>query len=279
MPKVIERLKGEKMAEFSYQDLEKFSSNGNQQVGFFGLKNDKDEAIVRFAFDGVEGLQFATVHNVTVNGKYRKASCLRTDLRIDPIEKCPLCVAGIPLQRRVFIKLIQYNLDERDANGKPTYSAKVWERSANSAKTFASMVNNYGPLSDMVFKIVRNGVAGDTKTTYDILPCMPNVYNPELYVKDFSAFDNYSVIGTVVIKEDANGLSQILNGTWQPKSNRDNGQQTTTYSVPNNSSYSTASTDQVIQTVSYANNSQPTTNNWGQVADDVAMRPKRTYNY
>ena len=262
------------MAEFNYQDLEKLNGDFHQQVEFFSLKNDKDEAIVRFAFDSLDELQFVAVHNVVVNGKYRKASCLRTNLKTDPVEKCPLCASGNPLQKRVFVKLIQYNLDERDENGRPTYTAKVWERSANFKNTLLSYINNYAPLSDAIFKIVRNGVAGDTKTTYDILPCMPAVYNPELYVKDFSAFDNYNVIGTIVIDEDANGLTQILNGTWQPKQ-RSN--QETVQTVSGGNSWSIANTNMPQSTVTQV------TPNWSYTPTQTTVaeptKPKRTYNY
>ena len=206
------------MAKFNYQDFQQ-NDQGNfgqrPQVGFFGLKNNKDEAIVRFAFDTPDELEFVTVHNVSVNGRYRKANCIR-ELN-ESVDKCPLCQAGVPLQQRVFLKLIQYDLDNRDANGKPAYAPKVWERSAGFARVLGNLVNNYGNLSDNVFKIVRNGGAGDMKTTYDIMVCMPQVYNPEMYVKDFSAFDNYSVIGTIVIDEDYDGLVKIQNGTWEPK--------------------------------------------------------------
>lgn len=264
------------MAEFNYQDLEKLNGDFHQQVEFFSLKNDKDEAIVRFAFDSLDELQFVAVHNVVVNGKYRKASCLRTNLKTDPVEKCPLCASGNPLQKRVFVKLIQYNLDERDENGRPTYTAKVWERSANFKNTLLSYINNYAPLSDAIFKIVRNGVAGDTKTTYDILPCMPAVYNPELYAKDFSAFDNYNVIGTIVIDEDANGLTQILNGTWQPKQ-RSNQETVQTVSVSGGNHWSAASTNMPQSTVTQV------TPNWSYTPTQTTVaeptKPKRTYNY
>lgn len=259
------------MAKFSYQDLDSMDSSlQRQQVGFFGLKNNKDEAIVRFAFDSLGELEYATVHNVSVNGKYRKANCLREDLE-EPTDRCPLCKAGIPLQQRVFVKLIQYDLENKDADGKPTYSAKVWERPAKQfSKTLQSYMNNYGSLSDYVFKIVRNGAAGDTKTTYDIMPCMPQLYPTELYTKDFSAFDNYTVFGTIIINEDANGLVNILNGTWQPKSNRSSNQAQTVQSITPNLATSSA-----VQSVIATTTTVPST----FTTEQSAVRPKRTYTY
>lgn len=254
------------MAEFSFEELDKmYQPSSKQSVEFFSLKNDGDEAIVRFAFDNLSELQYATVHNVTVGGRYRKASCTRKSLS-EPVESCPLCAAGNPLQQRMFVKLIQYNLDERDVNGRPSYVAKIWERSVNFRKILGSFINNYGPLSDMVFKIVRRGASGDTKTTYDILPCMPQVYNPELYVKDFSAFDDYSVFGTVVIDEDYVGLTQILNGTWQPK------RAATTNTV------SAATTTVGNVTATIQTDTLPTWQ-YTPTQTEVVTKPKRTYNY
>lgn len=266
--KVIKGRKEKGMAKFSYQDLDSMeSSSQRQQVGFFGLKNHRDEAIVRFAFNSLDELEFVTVHNVSVNGKYRKANCIR-ELN-EPVEKCPLCQANISLQQRVFVKLIQYDLETKDANGRPTYSAKVWERSANFAKTLQTFINEYGTLSDYVFKIVRNGNAGDMKTTYEVLLCSPQLYPSELYTKDFSAFDNYTVVGTIVIDEDANGLRSVLNGTWQPKSNQPSNQQVSVNASP------------VVTPVVTNMGSVPNVNNMTNVTytDPSAVRPKRTYTY
>lgn len=249
------------MAKFNYQEFQQVEQANNtaNQVGFFGLKNNRDEAIVRFAFNTLDELEFVTVHNVSINGKYRKANCIRESLS-DPVDKCPLCKAGVPLQQRVFLKMIQYDLDNRDATGKPSYSAKVWERSANFAKTLQNYINQYGNLSDYVFKIVRNGNAGDMKTTYEIMLCAPALYPSEMYVKDFSAFDNYTVVGTIVIDETEGGLVEILNGTWQPKS-----AQTQTVEQP------------VLQQTAYTPTTQSTTTFTGQ--QTVDNRPKRTYSY
>ena len=85
------------MAKFNYQEFQQVEqlSNTMNQVSFFGLKNNRDEAIVRFAFDNLDQLEFVTVHNVSVNGKYRKANCIRESLS-DPVDNCPLCKAGVP---------------------------------------------------------------------------------------------------------------------------------------------------------------------------------------
>lgn len=260
------------MAKFNYQEFQQVEqlSNTMNQVSFFGLKNNRDEAIVRFAFDNLDQLEFVTVHNVSVNGKYRKANCIRESLS-DPVDNCPLCKAGVPLQQRVFLKMIQYNMDDRDQNGRPSYSAKVWERSANFAKTLQTYINEYGNLSDYVFKIVRNGNAGDMKTTYDIMPCMPQLYPTELYAKDFSAFENYSVVGTIVIDEDFAGLQQIQNGTWKPNS------QAQTVGDPKLVT--------PVATPTWTPNTQghqTSTLNNGQQTQTVMIsqeRPKRTYSY
>ena len=52
------------MAKFNYQEFQQVEqlSNTMNQVSFFGLKNNRDEAIVRFAFDNLDQLEFVTVH-------------------------------------------------------------------------------------------------------------------------------------------------------------------------------------------------------------------------
>lgn len=186
------------MARFDYssylkkEGTQKSFESKDFKVGFFSLKEDGDEAVVRFAQDSTEQFHLVTVHSVEVDGKFRRVSCLRTGR--EPLSKCPLCEskdANISrVHDKMYVKLIQYTTD---ASGHVVAQAKVWERPAYFSKTLESYFREYGPLSESVFKIKRHGKKGDTKTTYDILYANPVIYKSEIYVKDFSAFDDFAI--------------------------------------------------------------------------------------
>lgn len=188
------------MANIDYSQI-KIGSNNENSIGFFGLKNDQDEAIVRIMHDSVESFDIVTTHPIQINGKYRRLNCIR-DPR-EPIENCPVCAAGDKIQQRIYIHLINYTRDD-DGNivGKPC----VWERSVSYARTLAGLINDYGPLSDCIFKIRREGASGDLKTTYAITYCRPEVYNPNVYVKPENAFDGYRAVGNVVFDKNFDEL-------------------------------------------------------------------------
>ena len=182
-----------KKPETTYQQSDK------PYVGYFTLKNDKDTAIVRIMHDSPEDFDMVTGHRVTINDKLRLVSCLRRDG--EEVTKCPLCEAGKKTEDKIYIHLIEYT---KDANGQIVATPKVWERSAYYANTLINNINNYGPLSDCIFKITRNGAAGSKKTTYDLMYANPNVYTNEMYPKKAELFEGYKALGTVVwnLKED-----------------------------------------------------------------------------
>ena len=82
------------MAQLNFNNIQ-LSDNNNTQlsnVSFFSLKNDNDEAIVRFAHDSVDSFELLTTHDISYNGKFRKINCIRTPK--EPLENCPLCASG-----------------------------------------------------------------------------------------------------------------------------------------------------------------------------------------
>lgn len=180
------------MARFDYSSYLKKEETkktvGDYKVSYFGLKDDGDEATVRFVYNSTEEFHLATIHSVDVEGKQRRVSCLRTGT--EPLSKCPLCDSGNRVYDKMYVKLIQYTTE---SNGQVSHQARVWERPAYFSKTLESLFKEYGTLSDIIFKIKRHGKKGDTKTTYDILYANPAIYKPELYVKDFSDFDNFEI--------------------------------------------------------------------------------------
>ena len=135
-----------------------YSDSGDFSVGFFSLKNDGEEAIVRIMCDSMADLEIMTVHPITVGASAfpnRQVNCLR-DPR-EPLEMCPLCAAGEKVKQKVFIRMLQYDPVTREA--KPV----VWDRVASIfAPKIKSFLDNYGPLSHIMCKIIRHGTGKST---------------------------------------------------------------------------------------------------------------------
>ena len=194
------------MGQIAYGQVPQYSqSQGGNGVGFFFLRDDGDEAIVRIMHDSPATFEIVAVHPYQVNGKFRNINCIRDPQ--EEIEKCPLCEAGVRLSYRFFLHLIEYT---KDAQGNIIATPKVWERGVAYADTIKDYCAEYAPLSNYIFKIKRNGKKGSQDTTYNIMPANPNVYRPDLYPKDDSLFEGYSVIGTAVYNTDYNGLQKLL---------------------------------------------------------------------
>ncbi len=184
--------------------------NGND-VGFFTLKNDNDEAVVRFMCDSTDDFEILTVHDVQIGQRYRKVNCIR-DPR-EPLDNCPLCKSGTRISNRFFIKLIQYNRVTDPNTGVQSIvpQAMIWERSTAYAKTLKSYLDNYGPLSDIICKIIRHGKAGDMQTTYEIVPNLSKtVFPDEAYVKDPTLFGTFEAFGTIVMDRTYEEMAQFL---------------------------------------------------------------------
>ena len=202
------------------------SNNAGNDINFFTLRNDNDEAIVRFMCDSVDDFEILTVHDIQIGGKYRKINCIR-DFH-DPVENCPLCASGTKINQRFFIKMIQYD-KTTDATGNViiTPKAVVWERSTAYAKTLKSYLDNYGPLSDIICKVIRHGKAGDMQTTYEIVPNLnKNIYRDDIYVKDVNIFGNFNAFGTIVMDRTYDEIMQFqMTGQFPVREKKQNNTQ------------------------------------------------------
>ena len=98
------------MAQINFNNIQTSENGTSNGVGFFQLKNDGDEAIVKFAHDTVDSFELLTTHDVSVNGKFKKVNCVRSPH--EPLENCPLCAKGQRVSQRIFIHLVQYVQDE-----------------------------------------------------------------------------------------------------------------------------------------------------------------------
>ncbi len=202
------------MAKISYDNLDAVeavisTNNSGSDIGFFTLKNDNDEAVVRFMYDSVDDFEILTVHDVQLGQRFRKVNCIR-DPR-EPIDNCPLCKSGFKISNRFFIKLIQYNKVVENGVTRIVPQAVIWERHTSYAKTLKSYIENYGPLSDVICKIIRHGKSGDMQTTYEIVPNLSKtVYPDEIYVKDTTLFGTYTASGTIVMNKSMEEMNHFL---------------------------------------------------------------------
>ena len=207
------------MAQISYEEV-KSNDNSDFTVGFFSLKKDGDEAIVRILCDSLADLDIMTVHPVTIGQSAfanREVSCLRTPH--DPLDKCPFCSSGEKVKQRVYIKMLQYDPQTRKA------SAVVWNRPAGQyVPKLKSYIENYGPLSQIMCKIIRHGSGLDT--TYDIIPNLnPQMYNLNDYKLDVSDFEDFKVLGRMVLDKNADEMLEYMRTGQFPQKKNDNNAQ------------------------------------------------------
>lgn len=190
------------MSTFSYNDYAKATqaaaNKGNSpKVGWFKLANDGDEALVRFNISSVEDLKFATIHQLGASTKWMKVSCLNDFGSTE--QKCPLCqrvAAGDTsigkAANRVYIEMLVSYKDKTTGQWS-TPIPVVWDKPAGFAREIATKLQNFGDLKQNLFKITRNGKAGDLKTTYPMDYAVPAIFKPEMIPADFSAFENFKV--------------------------------------------------------------------------------------
>lgn len=205
------------MAKVTFEEATEMQhANNSNYVASFALKNDGDEALVRFMHDDVSSFDIVTTHNVTINGKFRSVNCLRGPR--DPMENCPLCASGANTQNVMFIHLIEYQTDER---GQIVPVPKVWSRGLSYATRIKSLINEYGPLSQCLFKIHRNGAAGSRDTSYDILFAPDRIYPSQNYPIPEGAFKDYSATGTIVLDKSFEDLTVFVNTGRMPEATQE----------------------------------------------------------
>ena len=196
------------MAQVSFDVAATMQDNNtqfNSNVEFFTLANDGDEAIVRFLHDSTASFNIMTVHTVQVGGKWRKVNCIREPQ--EPTDVCPLCASGNNISNRFFIHMLVYS---KDASGNIVAKPAVWERGFNYATKLKNLIDEYGPLSNEIFKVKRCGAKGSMDTTYEILYCSPKVYNSEMYPLVENSFGTWTELGTIVMNKDAMAMNTFL---------------------------------------------------------------------
>jgi hypothetical protein len=191
------------MSQFNYSDYQNVvnraqsaPANNAVKVGFFKLKNDKDEALVRLNVTTLDELQFATVHQLGAAQKWMKISCL------NPVgnyaDSCPLCkkVADGDTSigkaaKKVYVQMLVSYKDATTGQFSEAIPV-IWERPAGFSREIANLLRDYGDLKAHVFKVTRNGASGSMQTTYSIA-YIPLFDKPETVPTDFSAFANFKI--------------------------------------------------------------------------------------
>ena len=265
------------MSQLSFEQVMKDYDNSNNttnNISFFSLKNDGDEAIVRFMHSDVKDFDMHSTHPVKISDKYTGyASCLRSSLK-DPIENCPLCKNKIALNNNIFIHLIQYMQDKEIGN--IVAQPKIWVRGITYARTLASLLNEYGPLSDSIFKIRRSGAAGSRETTYDIMYCRPDIYTSDRYIKNETFFKDYTVLNNVVKNYSYSDLNYyLLNGRLPQKKVEEKTDNIPSNPAPNNISNNTVTSNQFTQRGFQAystDQNAPINNNFGEMFNNGIRR-------
>jgi hypothetical protein len=208
------------MANFTYEQYQNVVSkaqsgaaNTGIKVGFFKLKNDQDEALIRINVNSMEDLQFATVHQLGAAQRWMKVGCL------NPVgsysDNCPLCSAVAAgntsigkASKKVYVQMLASYKDA--ATGQFSAAVPViWERPAGFATEIAGKLRDYGPLTERVFKITRNGAANSMQTTYAI-SYIPVYDKPEAVPADFSAFNNFNIAKHSFWEKSAEDMNTFL---------------------------------------------------------------------
>lgn len=186
------------MGKYNYESLknakqeQETTKKEYQRIGYFNLWDEKPSAIVRFDVGSSDDLELVDVHNEKItkdDGKwsYRWVACLRNN--DEPFKNCPLCTKNVKTRRTVvFVRMLEYRIGE---DGKVSAVPVTWARASTFADELVSLINDYGDLRELLFKVTRNRT--NNKTTYSVrLQPEMGIYTEAAgYVKDFSAFDNF----------------------------------------------------------------------------------------
>lgn len=248
------------MARISAQQAETFPDNAGGKFSFLGLQNDKDKALVRFAYKSVNDVPTYSVHDVYLDGKYKHIGCLRTD-GSQPESLCPLCASGNTAKRVVY-----FNLRNEESG-----EVQLWSRSYNYFhNTMLPYLMNYeGELHNIPFIIQRSGERGSTSTTYAFIaqPANPmplEDFPEEIDVEEVNIVKNYTFdelqtyVNTGVLpNSNKNQQAAPVNQGIQPRG-MDMGQpaRVENYNTPNQGYY-----QQPVQPAMPANNTRRTMNN------------------
>lgn len=129
-----------------------------ENLEFFDLKTEGDNAVVRLLHKGVETIESTNLHWVTdKSGKKKCVKCVSNG--------CPLCEKGEPITSRVYIHLFDYT-DNKE---------KIWSRTDKILPQFKQIHDDWGDLSECVVRIKRDK---QEFPTYTVSTLNANMYAP-----------------------------------------------------------------------------------------------------
>ena len=143
------------MARFKADQADNYGGQGGG--GFFQLRDDGDQAQVRFMYESIDDVEGLSVHEIKDNeGKKHYVNCLRE--YNEPRDMCPFCADNRPVYAKLFIPI--YDVESGQT--------KTWERGKKFFSKMSSLCSRYPNLVSHLFTIERNGAKGETSTTYEI---------------------------------------------------------------------------------------------------------------
>ncbi len=162
----------------------------------FILQNDKDYADVIFMYRSVKDVLVADCHYVKSADYSGYVHCNGRG--------CPACAKGIRVQTKLFIPL--YNITAGEL--------QFWDRSARfEPQLHTNVFTHYPNPSEFVFRITREGAAGDINTKYQIIAVGNNnlMSYDEILSKNKITFPDY--YEKICKDVDAATLSTWLNSS------------------------------------------------------------------
>lgn len=169
------------------------SYNEERFGGLFLLRNHGDSADVVFLYRNLDDVLIADTHYIKSADYSGYVHCCGRG--------CPACSKGIRVQPKLFIPV--YNLTANEI--------QFWDRSVRFETQLSNDVfEKYPNPSDFVFRITRDGAAGDINTTYKIQAVAKN--SSESYQEILNRFnirmpDHYETICKDMSSAD---LSKLL---------------------------------------------------------------------
>lgn len=194
------------------------SGNAGPGIRFLKFEGNVKNALVRFAFDSVDDIEFNTVHGTVfqsqgytgLKNRFTSIKCLD--------EGCPFCKAARAegghkvIKKReikVYIKMLVSYIDPvTGALSEPVPT--IWERNAGFIDQLDAKRVSLGnaPLSSFLFTLTKVKTAD--KTTYQMDVALPQVFPDTSIPKDFSAFANFRTKGFTYVEKTAEEMEEFI---------------------------------------------------------------------
>ena len=162
------------MAVFKFDEVDQVVRENDNKINFLKLQDDGWYAELRFMYGPGEMFECQTVHNVSEDPrKPRYVSCLRG--LNEPLDSCPLCAKGSKINAQffipVFVEAIISNIRGEETR-QEVNQVMLFQRGSTfkgSLQTVLRYVQpTQQPIVNSLFRLVRNGKAGNQQTTYSV---------------------------------------------------------------------------------------------------------------